>query len=333
MDIFISYRRQDTSGYALGLRREFTQSQSLSSVQVFLDSASLAPGVRWREEIRGWLSRCEVMLVLIGDEWLVTRDGQKKIEQENDSVHFELELVLGRDDIRIIPVLLEEAKMPSPGMLPLSVRGLCEYEAHAIHDHSYDPDVNRLIEQLSRIADELGDTSGSGPHSTPEASDPSSYPSRITERYLEQEVSGMGRDQLRALMVELRRRGWTEEEIYDRALKFSPLQPPNRLPARITPAWLATNVPLLGPDRIRHLTAELLRRGWSSEGIRTHVFEHHQNGLAEEIPSRIQTGWLERNAPLMTSTEQDRLAEVMLARGWAPEEVQRYLPHAESLQA
>jgi hypothetical protein len=332
MDIFISYRRQDTSGYALGLRREFIQSQSLSSVQVFLDSASLAPGVRWREEIRGWLSGCEVMLVLIGDEWLVTRDGQKKIEQENDSVHFELELVLGRRDIKIIPVLVEEATMPSPGMLPPSVRGLCEYEATAIHDNSYDPDVNRLIERLSAIADELRDTSGTGPHDPPEAPDPASYPARITERYLEQEVSGMGRDQLRALMAELRRRGWTEEEIYDRALKYSPLQPPNRLPARITPAWLATNVPLLSPDRIRHLTAELLRRGWSSDEIRTHVFEHHQNGLAEKIPDRIQPGWLERNAPLMTSAEQNRLAEVMLARGWAPENVRRYLPHAQSVQ-
>jgi TIR domain-containing protein len=331
MDIFISYRRQDTSGYALGLRREFTQ--SLSSVHVFLDSASLDPGVRWREEIRRRLSLCEVMLVLIGDEWLITRDGQKKIEQENDSVHFELELVLGRNGIMIIPILLEEAKMPSPLDLPLSVRGLCEYEAHAIHDRTYDHDVNRLIERLTTIADELPNTPVSGPHPPLSPPDPASFPARITGHYLQREVSGMGQDQLRALMAELRRRGWSEEEIYDRALKFSPLQPPSRLPARITPAWLATNVPLLSPNRIRHLTTELRRRGWSSDEIRTHVFEHHQNGLAEAIPARIQPGWLERNAPLMTVAEQNRLAQVMLARGWPVEDVRHHLPEAQILQA
>jgi hypothetical protein len=328
MEIFISYRHQDSSGYALGLRREFTQ--ALSSVRVFLDSESLEPGVRWRDEIRRRLSLCEVMLVLIGDEWLVMRDGKKKLEQENDSVRFELEHVLGRDEITIIPILLEEATMPPPRELPPSVRGLCEHHAHAIHDRTYDYDVNRLIERLSAI-DEPRRALASRPNSPPQLPDPAaSFPPRITERYLEQEVSGMGYDQLRALVAELRRRGWSEEEIADRALKFSPHQPPNRLPARITPAWLATNVPLLGPNRIRRLTTELRRRGWSSDEIRTYVFEHHQNGLAEEIPARIQIGWLERNTPLMTIAEQNRLAQIMLERGWAPEDVRHHLPHAQT---
>jgi hypothetical protein len=136
----------------------------------------------------------------------------------------------------------------------------------------------------------------------------------------------MGRDQLLAFMAELQRRGWTEEEIYGWALGFSPLKPPKRLPTRITPVWLATNVPLLGPTRIRHLTTELRRRGWQPDEIRTHVFEHRQGGLADKIPARIQTGWLEQNTPLMTIGEQNHLVEVMLERGWAPEEVKRYLP-------
>jgi hypothetical protein len=89
---------------------------------------------------------------------------------------------------------------------------------------------------------------------------------------------------------------------------------------------------LLGPNRIRHLTAELRRRGWSSDEIRAHVFEHRQNGLAEEIPARIQLGWLERNTPLMTIAEQNRLAQIMLARGWAVEDVRHHLPHAQKLE-
>ena len=138
----------------------------------------------------------------------------------------------------------------------------------------------------------------------------------------------MGRDQLLALIAELRRRGRTEEEIYDSALSFSPLQPLKRLPARITPAWLATNVPLLSPTRIRHLTAEMQRRGWSADQIRRHVCEHRQGGLAEEVPARIHSAWLERNAPLMTIAEQARLADIMVERGWSPEDIKHHVPYA-----
>jgi hypothetical protein len=244
LELFISYRRQDTSGYALGLRRQFAQ--TLASARVFLDSQSIAAGMHWRDEIRERLSGCDVMLVLIGDEWLVMRDGQKKIEDENDPVRLELKHALGRKNIVVIPVLVEDAKMPSTRDLPVDVRRLCEFNAHAIHDRTYDQDVGSLIERLTSIAEKT-DAPAAVPH-PPDASPPdtgtdAAWPSRITERFLEQEVSGMGRDQLLALIAELRRRGRTEEEIYDSALSFSPLQPLKRLPARITPAWLATNVP------------------------------------------------------------------------------------------
>lgn len=325
MEIFISYRRQDTSGYALALRREFRQ--ALPSVRVFLDVESLDAGVRWRDEIGRRLTACDVMLVLIGDEWVTMRDGTKKIEQDNDPVRFEFEHVLRRDkQITIIPVLVEDARMPSPDDLPAAVRRLCDYNAHAIHDRTYDQDVNRLVEGLSKLADKTDDlpTPGPGPPTGPKDTG-SLFPARITERFLHQEVKGMGRDQLVALIVELKRRGWTDEETYEYALSFSPLQPPKRLPARVTPAWLATNVPLLSPQRIRDLTTALRSRGWSPEEIRRHVFEVRQGEIAEEIPARITYAWLERNAPLLTTDEQERLGDIMLDRGWSHDDIEHYV--------
>jgi hypothetical protein len=40
----------------------------------------------------------------------------QKIEDEHDPVRLELKQVLDRDDITIIPVLVEDAKSPKPGI-------------------------------------------------------------------------------------------------------------------------------------------------------------------------------------------------------------------------
>jgi hypothetical protein len=331
MKIFLSYRRQDTAGYALGLRRAILEN-STNIDEVFLDSDSLMPGARWDEEIRTHASGCDVALVLIGDEWLVTRDGQRKIKEDNDPVHAELELVLGRDGIDIVPILVEGAKMPSRRDLPEKVRELCRWHSHEIHDASFDRDVNDLIELLAAIADKRGAPCTAGSHPQVRAAESAmSFPTRITSRFLQQEVRGMGRDHLLELVAELRRRGWSDDEIDEHALSHSPFQPPERLPARITVAWLAANIPFLGSSRIRELSAELVRRGWPPDEIRAHVFEHRQVDLSEEIPARIMPWWLDRNAPLMTIDEQNRLAEVMIDRGWPPADVRHHLPLATTV--
>jgi hypothetical protein len=49
VEIFISYRREDTSGYALGFRREFAN--AFPDAEVFLDIESIDSGTRWRAAI------------------------------------------------------------------------------------------------------------------------------------------------------------------------------------------------------------------------------------------------------------------------------------------
>lgn len=327
MDIFLSYRRQDAAGYALGLKREFTR--AFPDVQLFLDVQSLDAGMRWRDEIQKRIERCDVMLVIIGDEWLLTRDGNKKIDSPDDPVRLELETALARQGgIQIIPVLVEEACMPSARELPDQVKGLCEYNAHPIHDKTYDQDVNVLVERLTELfAEQAGTKQRARPRAlSPEVSTSSPYPSKITDRYLREEVSGMGRDQLLALIAELLRRGWTHEDVFENALRFSPLKPPKKLPARITPVWLATNVPLLSPARIDKLVSTLRDRGWRDEDIRTYVWGNRQAGLASPLPKRISVSWVEANAPLMTPDEQTSLADALLQRGWSADEIHYYLP-------
>jgi len=338
VDIFISYRRQDTAGYALGLRRELAR--ALPDAKVFLDVESLDAGMRWQQVIRERVAQCDLMLAIIGDEWLVTRAGEKKIEREDDPVRLELEAALSRPGMQLIPILVEDTPMPPVRELPTSVRAICDFSAHAIHDRTYDQDVNTLLELLVRLSAQpappgLGSRArtpqpprdGPGQTLAPRVAK-TTFPSKITERYVYEVVPGMGRDQLLALIAELVRRGWEPEDIYEYGLAGSFLKPPKRLPARITLGWLATNVPLLSPNRIDTLIRELVKRNWSHEDIRAHVLGNRQAALAPPLPARIQASWVSRYAPLMTASEQDRLAKALLSKNWTSAEVREYMPHA-----
>jgi hypothetical protein len=333
MDIFISYRREDTSGYALALRREITR--ALPGAVVFLDVDSIDAGMRWRDEIRKRIDRCDLMLVIIGDEWLETRAKERKLERDEDTLRFEVEEGLKRSDragarMVIMPVLVEDARMPTARLLPESVRGLCEYNAHSIHDKTYDQDVGALIARLTKLSDDrdVAPRASRATITAPNVATSTTYPSKITDRYLRQEVVGMGRDQLLALIAELIGRGWSHDAVFDHVLSYSPLRPPARLPARITPVWLATNVPLLGPKRLEKLVKTLHDRQWSDEDIRTHVFGNRQAGLARPVPVRVSVAWIERNAPLMTATEQDDLAAALAEKRWDVDEILSWVPFA-----
>src|SRR4051812_3392611 len=345
MNIFMSYRRHDTSGYALGLRREFAR--NLPEAQVFLDVESLDAGVRWRDAIRDYVDRSDVMIIVIGDEWLETRDRQRKLENADDPVRLELEAAFARPEMHILPVLVEDAPMPPGHELPETVQALCDYHAHAIHDRTYDADVNALVERLGKLSQQLADMAEpSAPpqpapltrprtpqaEPVPPAPNDSAYPSKITPRWLEQAVPGMGREQLLDLIRELLRRGWSHDDAFDWAISTSPLKP-QQFPHRITPGWLAANVPLLSPAKLDKLVKTLESRGWKRDSIRTHVYANRQPGLAEPIPGRIATRWVEANAPLMTATEQEALAEALLARGWSEENLWYYLPYARLKQS
>lgn len=351
MDIFISYRRQDTSGYALGIRRELKQ--RLPDAHVFLDVEALDAGVRWRDVIRERIGRCDLMLVLIGDEWWETRDGRQKMLSPDDPVRLELQTGLARSEMNVIPVLLEGASMPSGPDLPDVVRDLCEYGAHAVHDKTYDRDLNALLDLIDRLSArcsgaDAGAAVDEEPMSPPEPvvgaaedgdgsvddeelagpDDGRSFPARITAAYLARELPAMTRPEVLALLAEVLRRGWSHENVYEWTLGFSPLKPPRQLPNRISTAWLEANVPLLSPRRIERLAAELRRRAWSEAAIREHVYGNRPAGLAARLPERLAVAWLEQHAPLMNAEEQDRLAEALVRRGWSEPDVRRYAPVA-----
>ncbi len=57
---------------------------------------------------------CDVLLALIGDQWLTLTDshGRRRLDDPDDFVRLEIEAALERN-VRIIPILVDGASPPS----------------------------------------------------------------------------------------------------------------------------------------------------------------------------------------------------------------------------
>jgi peptidoglycan hydrolase-like protein with peptidoglycan-binding domain len=149
--IFINYRRDDAAGFARSLyehlAREFREGQ------VFMDVEALRePGIDFVKEIERSLGRCAVMLVLIGKEWLdsATPDGRRRLDEPDDFVRLEIATALKRE-VRVIPVLLNGATMPSVDALPADLQLMGRRQAIAITHDDWMHDVSRLADSLARV--------------------------------------------------------------------------------------------------------------------------------------------------------------------------------------
>lgn len=145
--IMISYRRSDTLAWAGRLfdrlDREFNQDE------VFLDIDSILPGDDFEKRIEDILAACEVLVAVIGTSWLTTtdEDGRRRLDDPEDYVRLELAAAL-RMDITVIPVLVDDADMPSSEALPPDLAALATRNAVSIGSH-FERDVADLIRAIN----------------------------------------------------------------------------------------------------------------------------------------------------------------------------------------
>lgn len=142
--IFISYRRRDAAGHAGRLYDRLTARFGQS--RVFMDIDSIPPGADFVELIKETISACDVLIVVIGNEWLTTTapDGRRRIDDPNDFVRLEIEAAL-QNAVTIIPARVEGAAMPDPAHLPPAVASLARRNAIELTDERWTHDVDRLI--------------------------------------------------------------------------------------------------------------------------------------------------------------------------------------------
>jgi hypothetical protein len=148
--IFISYRREDTAGYARAIYDQFVQ--RFSSERVFMDVDAIEPGLPFDEAIEKAIGRCQVLLAIIGRNWLAGQAGTgPRIADPKDFVRREIAAALSRN-VRVIPILLDGVRMPSEEELPEDLRALARRSAIEISHSSFKSDVERLISSVGGAA-------------------------------------------------------------------------------------------------------------------------------------------------------------------------------------
>src|SRR5262245_12976617 len=102
--ICLSYRRSDSAAITGRIFDRLVAHYGSNSV--FMDIDSIPYGVDFREYIQTAFKEMDVLLVLVGPEWLGTREsGPAKIHGQDDPVRVELETALATNT-PVIPILV-----------------------------------------------------------------------------------------------------------------------------------------------------------------------------------------------------------------------------------
>jgi hypothetical protein len=149
--IFISYRRTDSADVTGRMFDHLTL--HFTRDDLFKDVDSIPLGADFRKSISDAVQACDVVLAVIGRNWLSSQDKQRHLRLSNpdDFVRIELEAGLERN-IPVIPVLVSGADMPAMEELPLSLRPLVYRHAIWLRpDPDFNVDMQRLIRALTEI--------------------------------------------------------------------------------------------------------------------------------------------------------------------------------------
>jgi hypothetical protein len=161
--VFISYRRDDSAGYAGRLHEELEE--RLGPDHVFRDVDTLQPGQDFVDAIEARLRECRVCLALIGRGWLARDDaGHRRLDRPDDYVRAEITAALARAEVLVVPVLVGGAVLPGAEQLPEPLRALARRQAIVLRDDTWEGDVDRLAAAVGRaIGRPLPGTEGAHP--------------------------------------------------------------------------------------------------------------------------------------------------------------------------
>lgn len=146
--LFVSYRREDSAGFAGRLTDALEQRFGVGSV--FRDVDDIQPGEDFEAVIERRLHDAKAVLVLIGPGWLAaSAAGERRLDHPQDFVRREIELALGSGR-PVVPILVGGASMPEAAVLPASIRGLSNRHALSLGDASWAADRMRLEAVLAQ---------------------------------------------------------------------------------------------------------------------------------------------------------------------------------------
>jgi hypothetical protein len=142
--VFVSYRRADADAVAGRIKDRLAR--DLPDWEVFMDVESIGAGANYRQVIDDVLARCSVFVALIGPRWM--GDGGERIRDPKDLVRYEVKSALAHD-VRIVPVLVNEMRMPDASDLPDDIAPLHDRNAVELRHSRFDDDFANLVTAIA----------------------------------------------------------------------------------------------------------------------------------------------------------------------------------------
>ena len=145
--IFINYRREDSIGMAGRLHDRFAH--TFGRARLFMDVDHIPAGTDFVAHLNSQVAECNVVLVVIGSNWLGAKDesGGRRLDNPDDFVRIEIAAALARD-IRVIPVLVDGARMPKARELPEPLKALARRHAVDVRHTHFGHDAEALVAKM-----------------------------------------------------------------------------------------------------------------------------------------------------------------------------------------
>ena len=153
--IFLSYRREDAAPYARLL--QYQLSGRFPDARVFMDLDSIEAGLDFAEVIRDAVDSSAVLVALIGRQWATAADeqGRRRLDDPDDYVRFEVQTALRRG-VRVIPVLVDNARPLRQQQLPAELQKLARLNALELSYGRFQYDSDRLLDLIQRVLAAVG---------------------------------------------------------------------------------------------------------------------------------------------------------------------------------
>ena len=145
--VFICYRREDSAypaHHIYGVLKDHYGSDC-----VVFDVDTIPLGADFREYLNDQVSRCDVLLAVIGDKWAEML--KQRIEDADDFVRIEIQAALERQ-ISVVPVLVGKASVPIAKNLPPEIERVAFKQAAEVRAG---PDLQTHLDRLIRGLDRL----------------------------------------------------------------------------------------------------------------------------------------------------------------------------------
>jgi hypothetical protein len=111
---------------------------------------ALSAGVDRDAALREAVDSVDAVVLVVGPDWLSADGGGSRLENARDSVRVEIEEALASGK-RLIPVLVEKARMPVDGELPSAVKPIVGLQPVTLSEEYWDGDVEHLVSILRRL--------------------------------------------------------------------------------------------------------------------------------------------------------------------------------------